>query len=162
MKVLLFPVVIGGFVLVILFQAILFSSASTQHQASQKRLELIEKKIDLMQKSIDNDVIGKISNLKQTKTNEEPDTTLSGILSKENIEYTLGAQTTATASALTLKPQWNKTDVYEFSKASSKIVGEIQKGETYKVLDKLADWYKIQLNSKITGWVSVQFVNETI
>lgn len=162
MKVLLFPVIVGGFVLVIIFQGILFANNSANFQATQKKLDQIEKKVDLIQKSIDNDLIAKISSTKQTKTIVESDTTLSGILSEENIAYTLGTQTTATPSSITLKPQWNKTDVYEFSKASSKMIGEIQKGQTYKVLDKASDWYKIQLNSKITGWVSVQFVNEEI
>jgi hypothetical protein len=162
MKVLLFPVVIGGFVLVLLFQGIQFASFSSSQQATQKKIDQLEEKIDLLQKSIDNDVVAKITSLKQTKSITDTNTDLTGLLSPENVAYTLGVQTTATPSAIALKSAWNKTDVYEQSKASSKIVGEIQKGQTYQVLEKLADWYKIQLNSKNTGWVSVQFVNETI
>ena len=161
MKILLFPVVIGGFIFVILFQGILFANTSTQFQTTQKKLDLVEKKLDLLQKSIETDVIGKLSTLKQTNVIKE-DSALDGLLSPENLALTLGAQTTATPSGITLKSQWNKTDVYESSKASSKIVGEIQKGQSYSMIEKNADWYKIQLNSKIVGWVSVQFVNETI
>lgn len=161
MKIFLFPVVIGGFVIMIIFQGILYAYTSSQFQAIQKQVITIEKKVDLIQNIINNDVVGKLSTLRQTN-NTKVEPVLDGLLSPDNLALTLGASTTLSPSTIILKNQWNKVDVYENSKASSKVVGQVQKNQNYQVLEKHPDWYKIQLDPTTIGWVQVQFVNETI
>jgi|GEM_PF-3525764 len=71
--------------------------------------------------------------------------------------------TPATASYITLAdPKWKSIDVYEDKFASSKIIGEIIYGKTYKVLKKEGDYFQITLSSALKGWLHKQFVKEIL
>ncbi len=71
-----------------------------------------------------------------------------------------------TASAglgyITIKDQrWTTLDVYEGSDFSSKVLGKIKYGLNYKYFINNNNWYYIQLDSSVEGWVDGSYVKAT-
>lgn len=57
--------------------------------------------------------------------------------------------------------RWNTIDVFQDTIASSKIISQIEYGETYPFFESRGSWYRIELPSGQDGWVSASFVKET-
>lgn len=57
--------------------------------------------------------------------------------------------------------RWNTIDVFQDTIASSKIISQIEYGETYPFFESRGNWYRIELPSGQDGWVSASFVKET-
>jgi hypothetical protein len=172
MKIYLFPIVIGGFIVTFVLQAFMYSSVGLQSQMLQTRLEEINKKLDKLQTDIDisSSLVGarRDSPESATKSTSTIETNTSDILvdpsdplSAENLQKTLEA-TATTGDNITLKASWNTVDVFETTKASSRIVGKISSGKTYKIAQRGNGWYKINLDANTAAWVQAQFVYETI
>ena len=68
---------------------------------------------------------------------------------------------TPTGQLVKLKANWSTADAFEQPRASSKIIGQLIKNQSYLVKEKQTDWYLVQVNSSQTGWVSAQLLNET-
>jgi hypothetical protein len=172
MKIFLFPVVIGGFIITFIFQGVMFANAGLQNQRLQKQLDELNQKLDRLQAVTDNEIIPKISQTKSipspTNPSDSSSSSLSSdpndLLSPSNLAKTLGAETTTpqTPDRISLKPSWKTVDTYETAKASSKIIGKIELGKSYIIIDKKTDWYQIKLDSQVNAWVQAQFVYETI
>lgn len=59
-----------------------------------------------------------------------------------------------------LKKNWQKADVYEDKKASSKIIGEIVKDKLYFVYKTVPGWYQIEYLTGRWGWIQASLVDE--
>lgn len=59
-----------------------------------------------------------------------------------------------------LKKNWQKADVYEDKRASSKIIGEIVKDKLYFVYETMSGWYQIEFQTGRWGWVQASLVDE--
>jgi hypothetical protein len=57
--------------------------------------------------------------------------------------------------------KWSVIDVFQDTISSSKIIGQIEYGETYSFFESRGSWYRIELPSGQDGWVSANFVKET-
>lgn len=57
--------------------------------------------------------------------------------------------------------KWSEVDVFQDTVSSSKIIGQIEYGETYPFYESRGSWYQIELPSGQNGWVSANFVKET-
>jgi hypothetical protein len=57
--------------------------------------------------------------------------------------------------------RWSTIDVFQDTVSSSKIIGQIEYGETYPFFESQGNWYRIELPSGQNGWVTASFVNET-
>ena len=57
--------------------------------------------------------------------------------------------------------KWNTIDVFQETVSSSKIIGQIEYGETYPFFESQGNWYRIELPGGQDGWVSANFVKET-
>ncbi len=161
MKIYLFPVVIAGFILTFIMQAFSYSTIGLQTQMLQKQLTEINQKLDKIQIQTQNQTAadptaGKLKAI----TAKDSSFDSSDLLSPENLSKTLGATTDGTK--VSLKPSWTAVDVYETTKASSKIVGKIDTGKTYPITQRSQDWYQIKLDNGVSAWVQAQFVYETL
>lgn len=56
--------------------------------------------------------------------------------------------------------KWSTIDVFQDTLSSSKIIGQIEYGETYPFFESQGNWYRIELPSGQDGWVSASFVKE--
>ena len=56
--------------------------------------------------------------------------------------------------------KWSTIDVFQDTVSSSKIIGQIEYGETYPFFESRGNWYRIELPSGQDGWVSASFVKE--
>lgn len=59
-----------------------------------------------------------------------------------------------------LKKNWQKADVYEDKRASSKIIGEIVKDKLYFVYEIISGWYQIEYQTGRWGWIQASLVDE--
>ena len=57
--------------------------------------------------------------------------------------------------------KWSVIDVFQDTVSSSKIIGQIEYGETYPFFESQGNWYQIELPDGQVGWVSANFVKET-
>ena len=57
--------------------------------------------------------------------------------------------------------KWSIIDVFQNTVSSSKIIGQIEYGETYPFFESQGNWYQIELPDGQDGWVSASFVKET-
>jgi hypothetical protein len=56
--------------------------------------------------------------------------------------------------------KWEKVEVYEESKASSKIIGYAEYGTLYFLSQKEDNWCQIELEEGQLGWIQAQFISE--
>lgn len=56
--------------------------------------------------------------------------------------------------------KWQTVSVYETSSYSSRLVGSIAFGTTYRFSEKAGTWYQIVVSSTIKGWVPERFLKE--
>ncbi len=56
--------------------------------------------------------------------------------------------------------KWQQVDVYQDKSSSSKIIGKISYGKYYPFTKKENNYYYIQLENGLYGWVNQQFVKE--
>ena len=59
-----------------------------------------------------------------------------------------------------LKNNWQKAEVYQDMKASSKIIGQLIKDKLYFVYDEDPNWYKIEYDLGQYGWIQKSLVDE--
>lgn len=59
-----------------------------------------------------------------------------------------------------LENSWEKVDVFEEARASSKIIGEAVTDKLYFIYDSKPNWYKIEITDDQFGWIQSQFVME--
>ena len=64
--------------------------------------------------------------------------------------------------SISIKQNYTRIDAHEEPAASSRIVGSIQKENTYPYSDKQGNWYLIKTDQGTTGWVFSSFVEEVI
>ena len=155
MKVMIFPVLFGGFLITFIFLGISFSQSSLNFQKIEKRLEEQNKKISTLEEKIDQPKVEVTNN--NPKLTSKEDNIYTDLLSPENLNYTLG---TTTNLHVSLKKPWNQADIYESSKANSKIVGQAKSDTSYQVIEKKDSWYHIKINNNQEGWIQNNFVDE--
>jgi len=56
--------------------------------------------------------------------------------------------------------KWSTIDVFQDTVSSSRIIGQIEYGESYPFFESRGDWYQIELPGGQEGWVSASFVKE--
>lgn len=54
----------------------------------------------------------------------------------------------------------NFTDTYQEASNKSNFITEVKKGDIFRPIDKLNDWFKISINSNITAWISKNDIRE--
>lgn len=59
-----------------------------------------------------------------------------------------------------LKNNWQKAEVYQDMKASSRIVGQLVKDKLYFIYDEDPNWYKIEYDLGLRGWIQKSLVDE--
>lgn len=59
-----------------------------------------------------------------------------------------------------LKNNWPKAEVYQDMKASSKIIGQLIKDKLYFVYGEDPNWYKIEYDLGLHGWIQKSLVDE--
>lgn len=59
-----------------------------------------------------------------------------------------------------LKKNWEKADVYQDKRASTKIIGQIVKDKLYFVYEISPGWYQIEYQTGQWGWVQASLVDE--
>ncbi|MEK7633904.1 MAG: hypothetical protein AAB437_03610 [Patescibacteria group bacterium] len=59
-----------------------------------------------------------------------------------------------------LKNNWQKAEVYQDMKASSKIIDQLIKDKLYFVYDEDPNWYKIEYDLGLYGWIQKSLVDE--
>lgn len=59
-----------------------------------------------------------------------------------------------------LKNNWQKAEVYQDMKASSRIIGQLVKDKLYFVYDEDPSWYKIEYDLGQHGWIQKSLVDE--
>ena len=163
----------------VILLGVLFTTTGIQNRDLQKQLADISLKLDKLQTLTNDGVMASIAKLNQqsssTKSLVDTSSNLSdidttGVLSPENLKKTLGAQTsvpqttltpTSSEKAITLKSGLNNIDVYEATKTSSHITGQLTSGKNYPIVSIQQDWYLIRLDATNNAWIQSQFVNET-
>jgi hypothetical protein len=173
MKGSLFSFIFGGLVVTIVLQAILFASTGLQSSRLQNQVISVSQRLDKLQETT-GATLAFISKLPGTTPNTSikyisllSENDSNGLLSPENLSQTLGTSTppsptqTQVDKKIALKPGLNNIDAHEMSKSGSRIQGQLISGKEYSVIQKNADWYLINLDSKTTAWVQSQFVYET-
>lgn len=159
MKIYLFPIVIGGFVITIILQGVLFTSTSLQSQGLQKQLTELSEKLDQIKLS------GAVNSpeatkLKETLTKTKPaETDPDNLLSPEKLSQTLG---TTTTSNVRLKSGLTTAKAYENTETSSPVIGTIQANRDYPLVSYQGDWYLIKLDLGKNAWVQSSEVYETL
>lgn len=176
MKSYFFSIVIGGLLLIVLLQGVLFASTGLQSQNLQKQIKEVTKKLDVLQEKTDASFnsLTQLKNDNNLATNEKTtldqilslsDSDPNNVLSPANLSQTLGAETTTIANTitktLTLKPNWKTVDTYEAAKTSSRVIGQVLSNKEYPIVSKQTNWYQIKFDPLTNSWVQAQFVNET-
>lgn len=59
-----------------------------------------------------------------------------------------------------LKKNWQKAEVYQDMRASSKIIGQLIKDKLYFIYEENPDWYKIEYELSLHGWIQKSLVDE--
>jgi len=166
-----FPsIIVGGLILTLILQGIIFADTNIQFQKLQKEIKNISEKLIILQTDTDRMTASLIklnnettaSDIVKQQTNQAflAETDPNGVLSNANVSQTLGIQST-TETKLRLKSGWNNIDIYESAKPSSRIIAQIINNQDYLVIEKQPNWYKIKLTNLSEGWVQSQFVYET-
>lgn len=159
MKIYLFPIVIGGFVITIILQGVLFTSTSLQSQRLQKQITEVAQKLDQqkLSETVNSPDATKIKEtLSKTKTTE---TDPNNLLSEEKLSQTLG---TSTASKVRLKPGLTTAKAYENTQTGSRVIGTIKDNQDYPLVSYQGDWYLIKLDIGNNAWVQNSDVYETL
>lgn len=108
MKIYLFPVVLGGFVITIILQAVLFASTGLQNQHLQKQLNDVTQRLDKLQSLTADNIATLVFKKLMTDTPTDPaksevnlvQSDPNDLLSPENLSKILGEAT----GAANLKP----------------------------------------------------------
>jgi hypothetical protein len=57
--------------------------------------------------------------------------------------------------------RWKTLDIYQTNIITSATVGQAELGETYEYYKVDNNWYQIELNNGVRGWIDGRFVSET-
>jgi len=156
--------ILGGLVLTIILQGVLFASTGMQANRLQKELSEITIMLNKLQTTTDisltlasnkKEAVLGTTKLQEITQNQDPN----DLLTPENLSLTLD---TPAANSVKLKPNQNNIDAYEATRTSSRITGQLVSGTDYSIITKQTGWYLIKLDTQTNAWVQAQFVNETI
>jgi len=174
MKAYLPALVLGGLLIMMVLQGVLFASTGLQSSRLQKQLTEMSKKIDDLQNSSNGlaDSIIKMKNetsladITQATTSSSDDP--NNLLSATNLAQTLGAETVAPSPTIAtsnnkvrLKTAYKNMDVFEAAHSGSRVVGQIVSGLDYPIVAKQSTWYEIKFDTLTNAWVSAEKVYET-
>lgn len=98
-------------------------------------------------------------NIEALRNEQAASGTTLGLISNDTYDYSdLG---NSIGNITITDNRWNTIDVFQDTVSSSKIIGQIEYGETYPFFESRGNWYRIELPSGQDGWVSASFVKET-
>ncbi len=157
MKLYLFPVVLGGFVLMFVFQGLQFVSTNLATQKLEKQLTELSEKVDKYQNQkpeaqTTTNKLQEIVTAKETTDNSGDD-----LLTPEKLSQTLGAES---GSHVRLVAEKQSLEAYEGTSATSRVTAHLQANKDYTVLDKQTGWYQIKIDPNTKAWVQAQYVYE--
>jgi len=163
-----------GLVVLTLLQGFMFANSSSSISHLQDQLTQIEEKIDRLQTATTSDNQPPLTSIINTATPSSHIDLLASsdsddLLSPENLSKTLSAATGSVSATPTshigsnvkTKSEWKAVDVYETTKTSSRITGQILSNKDYVIVERRQGWYLIKLDTNTSAWVQSQFVYET-
>lgn len=139
------------------------NNLSAMNKAHISSIDELKQEIEKLASSQDEQVLGEIDDIRDE---------LNSLKDEQSTPDTLGLEDnyglydsdisgdTPTGYLTISDNKWGSVDIFEDSLSSSKIVGQMEYGETYPFFESRGSWYLVKLPDGTEGWVTTTFVKE--
>ena len=136
---------------------------SAMNKAYITSIDELEQKIEELASSQDEQLLSELEDIKDELSDLKDEQLTEGTLGLTD-EYDYSSESilsdTPKGSLTISDSKWSLIDIFEDSLSYSKIVGQIEYGETYPFFESRGNWYLTKLPDGTEGWVTASFVKE--